>query len=164
MKTLKKVFLFGLGFMGMMGVHFSANASTASTTLPVSATVNTLCSVSTLPMAFGNYNGAITDASATINVTCTNTTPYDIGLDPGQSPGANTSTRAMLGPGGAPLNYALYIDSGRGVNWGNNVGNDTNHQVATGILQQWPVYGRIPANQFVQPGGYSDTVAVTLTY
>jgi Spore Coat Protein U domain len=63
------------------------------------------------------------DQTNTISVTCTNTTPYNIGLDKGLN-GSSVTTRQMK-TGSAVINYSLFSDSGRTTNWGNTVGTDT---------------------------------------
>jgi spore coat protein U-like protein len=66
---------------------------------------------------------ANTDQTSTIDVTCTNTTPYNIGLE-GLN-GGSVTTRQMKSAGPALINYSLFSDAGRTVNWGNTVGTDT---------------------------------------
>ena len=142
----------------------AAQAATTTTTFQVTATVLSTCQVSATGLAFGNYTGAQTNATSTISVTCTNTTPYNVGLDAGTSAGATVTTRAMTGPAGALLGYALYSDAARSVNWGNTVGTDTVTGTGTGSAQALMVYGRIPAGSLPTPGAYADTVTVTVTY
>jgi len=62
-------------------------AATATTTFQVTATVNATCLISATNLAFGAYTGTQTDATSTVTVTCTNTTPYNIGLNAAHSPG-----------------------------------------------------------------------------
>jgi spore coat protein U-like protein len=142
-------------------------AATATTTFAVTATVLKFCTVVATPMAFGNYTSS-TDAvsTSTITVTCTNGTPYDIGLNAGTASGATVTTRQMSGTTvtAARLNYFLYSDSARTVNWGNTVGTDTIHLTAGAAPIVSTVYGRVPAGQFVAPDAYLDTINVTVTY
>jgi spore coat protein U-like protein len=114
-------------------------------------------------LAFGNYTGAQVDATSTITVTCTNSSPYKIGLDAGTGSGATVTSRKMTS-GGNTLNYSMYSDSGRTTNWGNTVGTDTVSGTGTGSAQNVTVYGRIPASQLSPVGSYSDTVTVTVTF
>lgn len=144
-----------------------AQAATATTTMAVSATVLKFCTVVATPMAFGNYTSS-TDAvtTATITVTCTSGTGYDIGLDAGGTSGATVTTRQMRGTvvTTARLNYFLYSDTGRTVNWGNTVGTDTVHLTAGVAPIISTVYGRVPAGQFSTPDAYTDLINVTVTY
>lgn len=141
-----------------------AAASTATGTMAVSATVATLCTVTALPLAFGTYSAAQTDAATTLAVLCTNGTSYNIGMDAGTGAGATTASRLMTGTSGATLAYALYSNAGRSTNWGSTVGTDTLAGTGTGLPQTVNVYGRIAAGQYPAPGIYTDTVTVTLTY
>lgn len=147
----------------------SAWAATTNTTFDVTATVNDSCFVSATDLAFGVYDpssGTPDEDSSTITVTCTAGTDYDIGLNAGTASGASVTTRQMTGPSPTDLlNYSLYSDSGHTTNWGDTVGNDTvNVPSATGAAENHTVYGRIPINQYVTAGSYSDTITVTITY
>ena len=133
-------------------------------TFGVVAVVQAACAISATPLAFGNYTGVQKDATATLTVTCTDTTPYNVGLSVGLAPGATVRTRAMTGPAADTLSYAMFQDSPRSVNWGNTIGTDTQVGQGTGSAQNLTVYGRIPAGQNRRPGSYADTVIATITY
>jgi spore coat protein U-like protein len=143
----------------------AAHATTQTTTFQVTAIIAATCNInSAANLDFGTYVGTQDDNTSVISVTCTNTTPYDVGLDAGTSVGATVTTRAMTGPASALLHYALFRDSARTLNWGNTVGTDTLHVVANGLAQASTVFGRVPGAQAPQPGGYTDTITVTLTF
>lgn len=143
----------------------AALAATQTTTFQVTANVQAACLInSAANLDFGSYSGSRVDATSDISVTCTNTTNYDVGLDAGTSTGATVTTRKMTGPGGALLAYNLYSDSSHSVNWGNTIGVDTVAGVGSGSAQTLTVYGRTPAGQHPTPGGYTDTITVTLTF
>jgi spore coat protein U-like protein len=137
-------------------------AGTATTTFQVTATVQATCNISATNLAFGTYAGAQTDATSTVTVTCTNTTPWNVGLNAGTC-GATVSARCMAN-GAAQLNYALYRDSARTQNWGNTVGTDTLAGTGNGTAQASTVYGRIAAGQFPAPGAYTDTITATVSF
>jgi spore coat protein U-like protein len=121
------------------------------------------CTISANALNFGNYAGLQIDASAILSVTCTNTTPYTVGLGAGTSTGATDTARKMTGPAAALLAYALFSNTGRTANWGNT----TPTWVAgtgAGIAQPLTVYGRLTSGQFVAPGAYADTIVATVTY
>jgi spore coat protein U-like protein len=142
----------------------SAYASTAvTTTFGVSATVQSTCIISAAAMSFGTYiSTAVSTAASTVTVTCTNTTPYTLGLDAGQATGATVTTRQMKN-GAALLNYSLFSDSLRTVNWGNTVGSWVSG-TGNGSAQVLNVYGQISAAQYVTPGSFADTITATVTY
>jgi spore coat protein U domain-containing protein, fimbrial subunit CupE1/2/3/6 len=144
----------------------AALAGTATTTLGVSLTINAGCNVSSSPVAFPAQTvlASAVNQSGGISVTCTNTTPYNVGLDKGAGSGASVTNRLMTGPSSATVAYGLYQDSGHGTNWGNTVGTDTVSGTGTGSAQSLTVYGRIPPQTTPSPGTYNDTIVVTLTY
>ncbi len=141
-------------------------AATTTSTMPVQVTITASCVInSTSTLNFGSQGALVgnVDNSATVQVQCTNTTPFNIGLDAGLGLGATTSVRKMSS-GGNTVNYALYSDSGRTINWGNTVGTDTVAGTGTGASQSYTVYGRVPPQTTPAPGTYTDTVNVTVTY
>jgi len=139
-------------------------AATATTTFQVTATVQATCLISATNLNFGTYTGVLVSSTSTITVTCTNTSPYNVGLNAGTAPGATVTTRKMSGPGGALLAYALYQDAAHSINWGNTVGTDTVAGTGNGNAQALTVYGQVGAGQFVTPGAYVDTITATITY
>jgi spore coat protein U-like protein len=141
-----------------------ANFSTVTSTFTVSAIVLSACSLSATDLAFGIYSGTQIDSTSVISITCTNTTTYNVGLNAGTATGATVTTRRMTGPGTAQLNYKLFSNSARTINWGNTVATDTLAGAGSGATQSLTVYGRLPAGQYVQPGTYADTIVATVTY
>lgn len=144
----------------------TAAAGTATTTLGVSLTINAGCNVSSSPIAFPAQTvlSSGVDQTGTVAVTCTNTTPYQIGLDKGAGSGASIANRLMTGPSSATVAYALYQDSGHSTNWGNTNGTDTVTGTGSGSSQTLTVYGHIAAQTTPAPGAYADTVNVTVTF
>ena len=164
MKSCKKVLLTLFATIAVLAlVPASAFAATATTTFSVTATVQATCLVSANTLAFGTYSGVQLDGTTTVGVTCTNTTPYTVGLDAGTFTGATVTTRRMTGPAAAPLSYSLFSDSGRTTNWGNTAGSWVSG-TGNGSSQTLNVYGRIAAAQYATPGAYTDTITVTVTY
>ncbi len=66
--------------------------------------------------------------------------------------------------GRALLNYGLYSNGTWTTNWGNTSGTNWVSGTGNGAAQNITVYGQIPAGQYVTPGSYADTIAVTVTY
>ena len=74
------------------------------------------------------------------------------------------------------LNYNLYVDPARTLVWGNGVAGTSTVNALTlqvngrflnpGASRSFTlnVYGRIPANQSVRTGAYTDTIIVTVNY
>ncbi len=81
--------------------RLSAQGSTQSTSLTVTATVTKNCTITTAPVAFGNYDSVTANASApldglgTVTVTCTKGAPAKVGLNDGGN--ADGVTRRMVG-------------------------------------------------------------------
>ena len=142
----------------------AAAQTTATTTFQVTATVLKLCSVTATNLAFGDYTPtAASDQTSTLTVLCTTNTPYTIALNLGTA--TSPTTRTMTSAGASTtLNYLLYRDSTRTSIWGETTSTDTLAGTGSGTNQAITVYGRVPANQRPQPGAYTDTVTVTLTY
>jgi|SRR5215471_660208 spore coat protein U-like protein len=142
-------------------------AATTTSTFTVSITLVATCTInSASALNFGGSVGILTsniDQTSTLSVTCSNTTPYNIGLDAGTATGATVTTRKMTSSSNT-VNYSLYSDSGRTTNWGNTVGTDTVSATGNGASQSYTVYGRVPSQTTPAPGAYTDTITVTVTY
>ena len=151
---------------GILGSVGAAWAATTTTTFTVSITITASCVINSASnLSFGSQ-GVLTanvDVTSTIQVQCTNTTPYNIGLDAGTSTGATVTTRKMTN-GAATVSYSLYSNAGRTTNWGNTVGTDTVASAGTGASQSFTVYGRVPPQSTPAAQVYNDTITVTVTY
>lgn len=139
-----------------------------SATFPfnATATVNSACnpSFTVQNIDFGTH-GLLTasiDTSATVAPQCTNTTPYQIGLDNGLHAVGNT--RRMRSAGGRHVTYELYRDAARSQRWGNTVNTDTVSATGDGTAQSRAIYGRVAPQTTPPEGAYSDTVTVTIYY
>ena len=108
-----------IGACGLAAVLLgqAAQAATATSTIAVSATVLSFCSLTALPLAFGNYSSALVNATTTLAVVCTVGTTYSVGLDLGQGTGATVTQRRMT-LNTSQLSYALYSDAARTTPWG----------------------------------------------
>jgi spore coat protein U-like protein len=143
-----------------------SNATSASPlTFTAQVTVNSSCIInSATTMDFGAI-GVLTanqDSTSTISVQCTNSTPYDIGLNEGTGSGATIATRKMTS-GSNTINYSLYTDTARTSVWGNTAGT-MHHGTGNGAAQPYTVFGRVPVQAMPAPGAYTDTITVTVTY
>jgi spore coat protein U-like protein len=143
-----------------------SNALTVTSTFTTQLTVTSACVInSTSIMDFGSQ-GVLTanvDTTSALAVQCTNTTPYNIGLDAGLGAGATVAMRKMTN-GSSTINYLLYSDSGRTTVWGNTVGTNTVGATGNGASQSYTVYGRVPAQTTPAAAAYTDTITVTVTY
>jgi spore coat protein U-like protein len=159
-------FTFAVAALSCLPSADRAHALTATSTFTVQMTVTTSCVInSTSTMDFGTV-GVLTanwDTTSTLAVQCTNTTPYDIGLDAGLGSGATVAVRKMTN-GSKTVNYSLYSDAARTVVWGNTINTDAVHAIGNGASQSYTVYGRVPAQTTPAPAAYTDTITVTVTY
>ncbi len=133
--------------------------------MPVTALITNACSVSTLPLAFGQVAvSGVTNGTGTINVTCTIGGSYTVSLDAGQN--ASVAQRRVISSTPVPgsyLNYNVFTDAGRTLPWGTTVATGTSG-TGTGTAVAYTVYGQIPSGQSIVVGSYTDSVTVTVTY
>jgi spore coat protein U-like protein len=144
-----------------------SEAATTTTTFTVQITIVANCIInSASTLNFGGAQGVLAanvDQTSTISVQCTNTTPYNVGLNAGTGAGATVAVRKMTS-GGNTINYSLYTDAARSVVWGNTVATDTVSATGSGAAQSYTVYGRVPPQTTPAPATYTDTITVTVTY
>ena len=153
-----------LAGFGMIQVASAANPATAS--MGVSGTVVTVCTVTAVPVAFGNVAVSGTTAgTGTVKVTCTDGGTYTVALDDGVN--AVAGQRTLIN-GTNALKYELYSDSGTSQRWGHTVGTDLISGIGNGSEQDLPVYGLIASGQTLVSGpgslAYADTITVSVAY
>lgn len=160
-----------LATLAAMAAALPLAAQAAGGALQVGATVLVSCNVSGTALSFGGSIDPLltpgpVDASASLSVTCTHTTPYTLALNAGLNAGgaASFGSRAMKN-GTHSLPYQLYLDAGRGNVWGDSSnGSGVYSGTGTGSAQSVMIYGRLPSLAGVAPGNYSDTVTLTISY
>ncbi len=126
------------------------------------------CTIATQPLDFGQSQGVLAttvSVNTTLNVTCTNTTPYNVGLSAGTGTGSTIASRVMSGTGAntSTVSYNLFQASGA-TNWGNTQGTDTLSRTGSGSSQALTVYGAIPAQATPQPDTYKSTITATVYF
>ena len=145
----------------------TAHAATVSDNFTAKIVITNDCVINSVTdLDFGSsglLNSAV-EASATIDLRCTENASYNIGLDAGTTSGGTITTRKMTDGNGNTVDYQMFQDSARTVNWGNTVGTDTKSATGTGTDQTHTIYGRVPAQSTPPAGTYTDTVTVTVTY
>jgi spore coat protein U-like protein len=136
----------------------------------VSLTLQANCSIAANPLNFGT-NGVLSTAinqQTTVAVTCTNTTPYNVGLDAGSVTGSSVTARLLAGTSTGntttTLGFQLYQDTGHTVIWGNTQGTNTVGGTGTGSSQPITVYGQVPAQATPKPDTYQSTVTATVYF
>lgn len=130
---------------GATGCSFNSTTAVSFSTYDVFASSNDL-----------STGGAVT-------IVCTSSQSASISLSAGNS--GSFTTRYMLGPGNAHLNYNLYTTSALATVWGDGTGGTS---TVGGTVSSTPVtftiYGSIPPNQYGAVAGvYSDSLTVSVT-
>jgi spore coat protein U-like protein len=152
------------------GLSAAAVYSTGTNTSNFDVTLKILanCVIAANPLDFGQSQGVLASAvtvNTTINVTCSNTTLYNVGLNAGTGTGSTTATRYMSGTGGntGTVQFNLFQTAGA-TNWGNSQGTDTLSGTGTGVAQALTVYGQIPAQSTPAPDSYKSTITATVYF
>ena len=164
MNILKSSLLTSALFVAGVVPAFAAD----TTTFNVKITILKACDVdatAATDVDFGSVASTAVniDNAGALNVRCTPLTPYNIALDNGQN-GATVTDRKMAN-GAVMVPYQLYKDSARAVGdvWGATVGTNTYTGTGTGLVQNVPVYGRVPSANF-PAASYNDVVTATIIY
>ncbi|WP_298015685.1 spore coat U domain-containing protein [uncultured Castellaniella sp.] len=153
--------------MAGCGLMNQAHAATATANFDVTLTIQADCSIAANPLNFGAKGvlSANVDAQTTVSVTCSNTTPYQVGLNAGLGAGATVANRLMTGgKTSATVAYQLYQDTARSTVWGNTQATDTVGGAGNGTAQALTVYGRIKPQATPAPDTYKDTVTATVYF
>ena len=152
-----------------------AQAGTTTSNLTVQLTITNGCMINTLgTLAFPSTPGTsltstATTSSTTVSVTCTNSSPYSIGM--GQGMNYSGGSNRMVS-GGNYIPYGLYVDAGYTYPWTTAATNSTCTTAnecylgtGNGSAQTVNIYGQVPTIAVAPNSGtYSDTVLMTLTY
>ena len=156
----------------MLSAQSGDAATTTTSSFNVTLTIVSECIVQTAgaiaDLDFGNQGvlSADVDNSTTFTVQCTDTTPYEIGLDNGNN---HSGTTRRMTDGTNFVDYALYRDAARTLAWGDylagaGTGVDARTGTGNGATQTLTVYGRVPAQTTPAPATYNDTVTITVEY
>ena len=124
------------------------------------------CQISTLPVAFGDYNVlSATPKTTTGSVTyqCTLGVNIIVTLSRGSSAAFNPRT---MKNGAETLNYNLYREATYQTIWGDGTGGTQAYSALATLLVPVTVtvYARVPAGQNVAAGAYSDAVVATIVF
>ncbi|WP_443093206.1 Csu type fimbrial protein [Duganella flavida] len=151
----------------LSGAAVYSNGS-KTVTFDVTLTIIADCTIAASNLNFGSSQGVLAttvNATTSLNVTCTNTTPYNVGLNAGTGTGSTTAARLMSGTGAntSTVSYTLKQTSG-GSNWGNTQGTDTVSGTGSGSSQALTVFGNIPVQSTPQPDAYKSTITATVYF
>lgn len=152
------------GLLGAPGVC----GTTVGATFPftVNATVNKLCTVTTNGnIAIGPVNSTAVNSTSnnSLSVTCTNSTPYTVGLVPSNSSTVGRGVMSGTGSNTDKVPYQLSSTPGpTGTVWGSSAANMV-AGTGTGSALSYTVYATVPSANYT-PDSYTDTVTVNVTY
>ena len=153
-----------------------AAGNTSTGNMLVSANIETACSVSASPMAFGTVlPGVVKDTQAVVTAVCTSGTTYTLDLGDGlnhiTTGGTGIQYRRQMGDAANRLpyiiavdtTYATQVDATASLAATNNLLTST---VGNGLDQPVTIYGRVVGAESVSkaPGAYTDTVVVTIAF
>lgn len=141
---------------------------TKTSTFDVTLKIIADCTIAASPLDFGQSQGVLSaavTANSNLSVTCSNSTPYNIGLSAGTGTGSAGTTRYMSGtaPNVGVVQYNLLQASG-GAQWGNTQGTDTVGGTGNGNAQTLVVHGAIPVQATPAPDSYKSTVTATVYF
>ena len=163
---LKKASL-ALAAAAALSVNAAHAGQLDSSSFTVQATIAGSCTAIT-PQSlfdFGTITGtaANTDSSMTVSVTCTTSLPYNLTM--GYGTNGNSAGRKMAN-GANTLNYQLFTDSGRTINFDDFGGNASGWigGIGTGSSQSILVYGRVPVQSTPPAGVYTDSVIAAVVW
>ncbi|MCX7125040.1 MAG: spore coat U domain-containing protein [Gammaproteobacteria bacterium] len=135
---------------------------------------NCRCTIGTTTgLSFGNYSPIVsdnTDSTGTVTVNCSVTSGvYNVSYAINLSEGSGTFTNRTLKYDNKKLNYNLYTSGTMSTVWGDGSdgsSNVTDSYTSSGKTgsRNYTVYGRIPGQQAVPAGSYSDVVTVTVEF
>lgn len=162
--------LVAAAFASCLLMPVAANSATATANLVVTLTITANCTISASTVPFGTTSSLLTAINQTgnVNVTCTNTTPYTVGLDGGNVAASTVNARLMAGTTTGntttTIPYQLYSDTGRTSVWGNTSGTWVTG-TGSGAAQTLIVYGQVPTATITpKPDAYQSTVVATITF
>jgi len=181
MKAITRNLLAAMGAvagLSLFAAPLTASAtSTATGTLQAQIVITSNCTVSggnaslDFTSHVSNETNAANASNGKFTVTCTNQTPYTIGLQSSASDAPTDGTGQMVASAGSGISqkigYQLYQDPSFNTKWGNNTattGGNVQGSTGTGDAQSYTVYGKTTSTLNVPAATYSDTVNISVYY
>jgi spore coat protein U-like protein len=148
---------------------YSNGTNTATFDVTIKIVAN--CIIAANNLDFGQSQGVLNTAvnvNSTLSVTCSNTTPYNVGLNAGSGTGSVGTTRFMSSLANGATNTAtiafnLFQTNGATV-WGNTQGTNTLGGTGNGNAQTLTVYGNVPPQTTPMPDSYRSTITATVYF
>jgi spore coat protein U-like protein len=172
--AMKKLLAGALVLAAMAFLAAPVSAATAQAAVAVSATVINNCTITTTPVAFGNYDplsAVANNNSGTVVITCTKGAATTVTLGNGNN---FNVTRRMIA-GANFLNYELYqppstvpgaaCSYAAPVRWGTAGGEIfTPGAAPSKVARTYNVCGQIPAAQDLAAATFNDSVVATVNF
>lgn len=120
--------------------------------------------------AIGPHATMPLDATGTIRINCNGAADdLSVSFNQGNAPAAGSSCALPLrqmSSGANRLRYNLFRDAARTQIWGCTSGTSTHDKILDNgaTVNTYTIYGRIPPNQIVATGLYSDTIGITVIF
>jgi len=115
-------------------------------------------------LSFGSYNPLDSSdniSQSNITIDCSGRRSFTVKLSTGSS--ADYSQRKLYNNSN-PLNYNIYLDTGFTSIWGDGTNNTNFYSNTNRGTDVIIAYGKIPAQQNISQGTYSDSIIVTLEF
>ena len=126
-----------------------------------SAASGASCSVSSVPVVFGDYDPFSPTAlenTGQVSIQCDSEAVLRVGI----SEGNGSFDRRLMWNGSDQLEYNLYGDAARTVVWGDGI--SAADVGASGQRIDLPIFGQMPSKQNVPPGVYQDVLTITVSF
>ena len=169
-KMKKSIFyLFQILSIGFMLVPVMAIGGTLTSQFNVQASLAGTCVLRTVDINFGTINiepgqGSVAvNGNGTVWVTCTNGTPFRVGLSVGNMPDGTMRQMQIDGGERIYIPYQLYMDAAHTLYWG-----PTSPDLVTGVGTGVEGGRSVEATAFIPAsavlGNYRDVIVATLEY
>lgn len=157
MKNFIATTLFASVGLILSGHASAAVSKTASADFKVKIEVLSTCTINATDIDFGSVNSGVaaSDKTGTLNVTCTNQTPYSVGLSGSGKMTHDTDSTSNIA-------YGLFQTASDKNQWNNNTNQYSG--VGTGSVSAIPVVAKVSGTTNVRAGKYSDIVTASVTY
>jgi len=160
----------GLYCAAIAGLAVTVPALSADGEMQVQITITANCAVTgtSSTLDFGSQasttTGPVSASNGGFSVTCTNATPYKIGLKPVSTDSAvGIGTMSADPDNGETIGYQLYQDSASTV-WGDDENTNVKSDTGNGLAQAHTVYGKTTSTLNVAAATYKDIVAINVYY
>jgi spore coat protein U-like protein len=160
---VNRISLAGAFALGLMAQCASAASSTSVAKIRMSVPLTCeIRAADQVALDFGQKASlsANIDATGTIKVLCSTYVQWSVFASNGDN--YLVDRRMKNSSSNSYIRYGLFANSGRTDAFPTAAG--SYGRIATGLLEEFPMYGRIFGGQTADPGDYADTLVVTVTW